>query len=772
MKSKILIAKIIKYHEILNMRKIIVTIFIFVYFVFGATISGYVTDKSDGEPLPYANVYLEGEPVGASTNDKGFYIIDGIKAGEHILVGSYLGYRDYVDTIDIAENEQVRLDIKMIPSAEVGEAIIVETRREGGEMDLTTGHLILARKQVQRAPQVLEPDLFRTMHLLPGVTAPSDFSSALYIWGGTPTQNLVTLDGIEVYNATHLGGAMSAFNVDAIKEVNLIKGGFPAKWGGRIGSVLEIINREGDRKKIHGTGEVSLLSSKATVYGPFPKSLTAGTWMFSVRRTYYDFITGAMKDMGMIDFDFPYHFTDFHTKLTKDFDNGDKLTATYYYGADKFDFKEDDGDDELKFGWGNNTFSTNFNHLFSPKYFGHFTLAYSQFSDEFKDISDGQSSDFMKDYVKDFTARGVLTTSFPKHTLEFGLEAKYLSILNKIQSPDYGEPIWDWKNEAGIISLYGQDEWSPNPIWKFEFGLRNEFCTSGSYFRSSPRLSLMRRIDDKTRLKFATGLYYQYFQSVPKFQEMGLSLFDTWVLAQENIHPSWAAHFVLRGETERFLGLPISLDLYYKKMGDLYRHKTLFTPSDDFSKLFDVGDGWSSGADLMVRIDAKKWVGWISYSLSFTVNSFDGIDNGAPFYTKYDKRHSANITLARDLGYGWTISTAFNISSGMPYTEPLGYFYAPSLYYGDIDPSWWSDFWFYGGYNNKRVPMYHRLDVSIAKRSNLGWVDIEWYLQVINLYNHKNIYTYYFDTDWEGNIEKEAIQMLPIIPTIGIRGWF
>jgi len=554
------------------MNKIIITVFIFTClgFVFGTTVAGYITDKSDGETLPYANVYLDGEPLGASTNDKGFYIIDGIEAGEHILIASYLGYTDFVDTIDVLENKQIRLDIELSPSAEVGKAIVVETRREGGEMDLTTGHLILAQKQVQRTPQVAEPDLFRTMHLLPGVTAPSDFSSALYIWGGTPTQNLVTLDGIEVYNATHLGGAMSAFNVDAIKEVNLIKGGFPAKWGGRIGSVLEIINREGNRKAVHGIGEISLLSSKATVYGPFPKSLTAGTWMVSFRRTYYDLITGAMKNADLIDFDFPYHFTDIHTKLTKDFDNGDKLSATYYYGADVFDFEDDDDNDnssdKFKFGWGNNTFSTNLTHLFSPKYFGHFMLAYSQFNDEFKITEDGQTSDFMQDYVKDFTARGMLTTSIPNHTLEFGLETKYLSILNKIQSPDYGEPLWDWKNEAGIISLYGQDEWKPNPIWRFELGLRNEFCTSGSYFRSSPRLSIMRRIDEKSRLKFASGLYYQYFQSVPKFEEMGLSLFDTWVLSQENIHPSWATHFVLRGETEKIWDIPLSLDLYFKKM--------------------------------------------------------------------------------------------------------------------------------------------------------------------------------------------------------------
>ena len=190
------------------------------------------------------------------------------------------------------------------------------------------------------------------MHLLPGVVAPSDFTSALYIWGGLPSQNLVTFDGIEIYNATHLGGVFSAFVVDAIKEANLIKGGFPAKWGGRIGSVLEIINREGNRRKVHGSTEISLLSSQATVHGPLPKFAGPGAWMISARRTYFDIMIDAMSAiMDDDDFEFPYHFTDFHSKLTRDFQSGDKLSLTFYHGADVFDFEDED---ELFMKWGNN----------------------------------------------------------------------------------------------------------------------------------------------------------------------------------------------------------------------------------------------------------------------------------------------------------------------------------------------------------------------------------------------------------------------------------
>jgi len=746
----------------------------FIGISFGASISGFVTDASSGEPLPYADVYFDGEPFGASTNDNGFYLIEGVDEGTHKMIASYLGYSKWTEQVVVTKSQRLLHNIELEPAVEIGEEVIVEARREGGETDLLTGHLIVSQPQIKYMPQIFEADLFRTMHLLPGIVAKSDFSSALYIWGGTPAQNLVTIDGIEIYNANHLGGAISAFNVDALKEVNLIKGGFPAKWGGRIGSVLEIINREGDRNNIHGSSEISLLSTHGTLYGPFPKALGSGAWMLSARRTYFDLITALMKSQELIEDDLPYHFTDFHTKVTKDLQKGDKFSLSFYHGADIFDFEEEDeiDNDQIKFGWGNNTVSANYMHLFSPKHFGHFMLAYSQFHDEFKTSESGHTDEMMEDVVRDFTARGILSTAYPKHTLDFGLEIKYLSIMNKIQDMGYSEPLWNWDNQTVIFTLYGQDQWNPNPLWRIEYGLRNELSTEGPYFRTSPRASLMRRIDDKTRLKLSVGLYYQYFQSVPKFEEFGLSLFDTWVLSQEDLPPSWATHFVLRGETEKFKDIPISLDIYYKQMGNLYKHKAFYTPSGRFADLFDTGDGWAIGADILARLNSKQWSGWISYSFGLTVNTFDGIDNGEPFYPKHDRRHGVSVFIARDLGSGWTWTTTWSLSSGMPYTEALGSFYAPEPYQEDLSSGWWYEYEYYGGFHNMRVPTYHRLDLAIAKRYNLDWIDIEWFFQLYNAYYQKNVYTYFYDIDEYGNLEKEPMHMLPIIPTFGVRGWF
>ncbi|MCD6417260.1 TonB-dependent receptor, partial [bacterium] len=700
---------------------------------------------------------------GSSTNDKGYFIIDGVPAGQHRLTATYLGYDEYSKTVVLSEGEELRLDIKLHPSAEVGEEIVVEARREGGEKDLKVGHLILSQKQAKDTPQLLESDIFRTMHLLPGVVSPSDFSSALYIWGGLPSQNLVTLDGIEVYNPTHLGGVFSSFVVDAIKEANLTKGGFPAKWGGRIGSVLEIINIEGNRNKFRGSGEISLLSSHITVQGPLPEFAGPGAWMFSARRTYLDWFVDLVSSMAKEEAYFPYHFTDIHTKITRDFESGDKFSITYYRGADVFNFDEgQDSTDDFVWDWGNNTISANYTHLFSPKYFGHFTAAYSQFSEK---LAFG-SSETARDYVKDFTLRGMLSTAYARHIFETGLEFKYLSVLNQIEDPDYYEPWWDWKNDAALISLYAQDEWKPNPLWQIQYGLRSEYCSSDNFFKFSPRFSAMRVLDTKTRVKFATGLYYQYFQSVPKFEELGLSFFETWTLAQEGLEPSWATHFVLRGETEHLWNLPISVDVYFKRMGNLWRHQALYNPSDTFANMFEIGDGWASGIDFLTRFNGKKWAGWISYSLSYAVNSFPSINSGEPFYTKYDRRHDISIYLARDLGGGYTFSSAWLLHTGVPYTEPIGIYQVPD---NPDEPSYWEECYYFGGYHNKHAPFYHRLDLSIAHRTAHSWGDLEWYFQVLNVYCAHNINSYIY---FSGGDKEEIPELAIPIPSFGVRAWF
>jgi len=467
----------------------------------------------------------------------------------------------------------------------------------------------------------------------------------------------------------------------------------------------------------------------------------------------------------------PYHFMDMHTKLTRDFDNGDKLSLTYYLSRDKFTLENNEDPDTIDWHWGNNTVSANFTHLFTPKHFGHFTAAYSQFS---HGLSFG-TGDFMEDGVQDFTLRALLSTAYPKHTVELGAEMKYLYVKNRIEDPDYGTPLWDWSAGSAIISLYGQDEWRPSPLWTLEAGLRNELSTLGTYYRLSPRLSAMRVLDERTRLKLSLGQYYQFFQAVPKFDLIGMDFFDTWTLAQPGLEPIWATHVILRGETEHLWDLPLSLDIYYKRMGNLWQHRDFYSPNNYFPDMFEIGEGWAAGADLMARFTWHGWAGWMAYSYSYVVNTFPLINSGEPFYPKQDRRFDMSLNVARDIGRNFTLGCAFMFNSGKPYTEPIGFYPMPC----DPEvPSVWTYEPYYGGYNNKRVPLYHRLDVSISNRGEYSWGDIEWFAQVLNIYGRKNINSLFYEVSSEDEdsppiVDQDTIPELSFpMPSVGIRIWF
>jgi len=742
--------------------KIVLSMLFTTQIISAASISGFVKDSTNGEPLPYANIYVDKQPYGTTTNFKGFYLLDGLPAGEYKIITSYVGYKPKSHNVVLKKDDEYWYNVNLYPAPEVGEEIVVTAHRDIGERSILTGRILLQSKQIQKLPQIAEPDLFRSMHLLPGVTTTSDFSSALYIWGGTPSQNLITIDGIDIYNVNHLGGVFSAFNVDAIKEVNLIKGGFPAKWGGRIGSVIEVVNKEGDRYNLHGSAAISLLSSRAMVEGPI-KDL--GSWMFSARRTYIDVVTSCMDKWGIIEDHLPYYFTDVHGKVTFDLPKADKLMLSAYYGRDNFDIEEDDPEEEeeIKLAWGNWTFSANYLHLLSNTHFGNFLLAYSQSDDVFH----SENSEFLNDIVRDLTLKADLNTAIGKHEIEYGGMIKFMRIKNRADILEEGGRIWKWDNSSVLLAGYGQDEYRFTPLWRLGTGLRWEYCGSGGYNRISPRLYIQRTIDEKSRAKFSIGRYYQFFQTVPKFEELGLSLFDTWVMVDDKIKPTWANHFVLRAETEHLNFAPISVDLYYKQMGDILRHKRFFT--ENFTKMFESGSGESFGVDFMARVNHRNWNGWVSYSLGYAVYKFDDFANGEPFYPKHDKRHQVNIYLSRKFGRGWYLSATWVFTSGMPYTEPIGKYWMPWIDEDWIDPGFGQIEFYYGGYNNRRVPAYHRLDLAISHRSKHKLANIEWYFQILNVYNRKNIYAYTFEESIDENeYDKDEISMFPLLPTFGL----
>ena len=329
------------------------------FFIFGflfsqsmtASINGFVRDDASGEPISYANVFLSNSSIGAATNSDGYFVLSGIPSGLYEVNVTMIGYGVFKEEVNLLNRESVRLEIRLTEEAIKGTEVLVTAERQKFERSMESSQIALDLREINSAPAFVEPDVFRTLQMLPGVQTTSDFSSALYVRGSTPDQNLIMLDGIAIYNPYHLGGIFSTFNTDAIKEADFHAGGFPARYGGRMGAILNVINREGNTEKITGSANLSLISSKALIEGPLPKwKGMKGSWMISGRRTYIDKVVDALalpsgsknSDGSDIPLRFPYYFYDYQIKANLDIDQDHRLTFTRFYGDDVLDFSYED----------------------------------------------------------------------------------------------------------------------------------------------------------------------------------------------------------------------------------------------------------------------------------------------------------------------------------------------------------------------------------------------------------------------------------------------
>ena len=352
-----------------------------------ATISGFVRDEATGEPLSYANVFIKDSNIGGITNLDGYYVLTRVPADSGEIVVSIIGFAMVTQEFEIEASQNLRLDFRLQQTVLEGQAVDVFGEAQKMRQLVEPSRISLDLRTLQSAPAFIEPDLFRTVQLLPGVQTLNDFSSALYVRGSTPDQNLIMLDGITVYNPYHLGGIFSTFNTDAIKEADFHAGGFPARYGGRMGAILNVINREGNTEEIEGHANISLISSKVLLEGPLPKYKgLKGSWMIAGRRTYFDQFFNALVALfdGPSDFKFPYYFYDYQMKVNVDLSQDHRLTYSRFYGDDILDFsfpsqtyeiydiisdyyEESKESFSINWPWGNHTNSLTWRWLISPQ---------------------------------------------------------------------------------------------------------------------------------------------------------------------------------------------------------------------------------------------------------------------------------------------------------------------------------------------------------------------------------------------------------------------
>jgi len=797
------------------------------------TISGFVREAATGEPLSYVNVFIKDSYYGSTTNLDGYYVITDVPQGEYEVAASMIGYQIQTIKVTIRSGDNVRIDFRLETTVIQGEEINVTAERQKFKDMVQMSTITLDMREIQLAPAFVEADVFRTIQLLPGVQTLNDFSSALYVRGSTPDQNLIMLDGITVYNPFHLGGVFSTFNTDAIKEAEFFSGGFPARYGGRMGSILNIINREGNTEEYHGIANISLLSSKALFEGPIPSwTGMKGSFMLASRRTYLDAIVDAFAKIYQnrienLDEDqyvgFPYHFYDLESKINLDWGKNHRITLSSFYGDDilNFDFlekseweePEDDYyeryQDDLLFDWrwGNFTNSLTWRWIYSPKLVIKTFLAASRFRfridmnmkrqgtiNEGNEVTKWQNNFYFDvfDIVQDRTVETEVTWKpNSQHTLIGGFQHKYLSfnlgmtfewsLLDEdIFETDRDTALW-MESKPFEQALYLQDKWNLTPLFSSQVGLRISNYSLHNTLYLDPRIGLKYLVTENLSLKATWGRYHQFLATANP-QDENFRFIDIWLGIPKDRPAPYSDHTILGIEYLSPQNVLFRVEGYYKdfhklitlKQGDMFAEEEGEIRFDPFNEFWDT-KAYAYGLELLAKKTVGTINGWIGYTFARTRWKTEVHGWYSP---RYDRKHTLNIVANGRLSERTHISSAISYSSGNPYTPIIGrieYWEEEEPYYNS--GSWWfsNDQFLVGKKNSDRLPTYFRWDVSIIRRKPFLGGYREMYLQIINLTNHLNHLMYFYDQKYNRRsgeyegVRRRGVPMFPFLPTFGIR---
>lgn len=719
------------------------------------TISGFVTDLSSGETLAAANVVLENTSLGTMCNVDGYYALIGVPAGTHILVVTYIGYESSRLPVSITSIENLRVDVGLKPAFLVGEEAVVEAERYGEERLAQPSFLSLRSATIKALPSIGEADLLRGLQLLPGVQAASDISSGLYVRGGGPDQTQILLDHIPLYNPSHAFGFFSVFNSDAIKDMSLYKSAYPANYGGSLGAVLDITNRDGNQHRFSSTGGISVLAARTTLEGP----IRQGSYMVSGRRSYLEPVLAAIRSHEQ---DIPsYYFYDFNAKINQNISSSDKLVISGYFGRDNLDLKTKD-ENEFGIRWGNSAVTGKWTHLFAPAVFGSFLVSRSKYLSTLTAAFEGTEVLFQNS-ISDLSVKADLDYFLGNaHSVRMGFRGtKYDFGFREIFNQD---KQLDLNLQPFLFSMYLQDEWDAFSNTSMRLGLRANYFSEHSGIDLEPRLSISHKLADKLRLKAGTGFYHQYLQLITT---EGFSGGDFWVPLDGSVNPGQAWHYVLGAAWDPSSRYRFSLETYYHRLGNLVVVDNNRAADSGSSRSADVfinsGNGHTAGMELFIERLSGKFTGWIGYTLGWTRRRFRGLNQGQWFPPKYDRRHDIVVS-ASYKHRRWMFGANFVFGTGQAFTPASErYVFRESVRTGTRD-----HYFLPAGRNTARLLPYHRMDVSVKRTFRLLGIDWQGYLQVFNVYNRRNEWFVQYDTDINGVSTAEIVRMLPIVPTIGI----
>ncbi len=749
------------------------------------TLNGYVTDKKSGERLLGASVFFETISTGTTSNAYGFYSITLPRQTDTVeLKISYTGYAAFSQKVLL--NRDISLNAELEP-AQALSAVTVTASKKGSIQNRTQMSSIdLPIETIKSLPAFLgEVDVMKAIQLLPGVQAGTEGSSGIYVRGGGPDQNLILLDGVPVYNVSHLFGFFSVFNADALNSVEVMKGGFPARYGGRLSSVIDIRMKEGNKNEFHGEGSVGIVASRLTLEGPLGKKKNI-SYMVSGRRTYIDLLARPIiRKQSDDEVDVGYFFYDLNGKINFKLGEKDHIYVSGYFGNDKFYAREKYNNDgpggteknTFKAGleWGNGTAVVRWNHEFARKLFGNLTFHFSRYNfDVFADEKSESPSSNERYYLKylsgirDWSARyDVDFLPGPNHFIKAGISgvAHYYkpgAVQSKINSVDYNEDtlIKYQFIAAKEIDAYIEDDIRISSKLKTNLGVHfTGFSVNKQFFSSiQPRVSLRYLVNPDLSLKAS---YVQMNQYIHLLTNSGIGLpTDLWVPVTKKVPPQQAHQYAAGIAYTHKNEYEISLEGYYKSMQNVIEYAegaSYLNATSNWEDKVEVGKAWSYGAEFFVQKKKGKTTGMLGYTLSWTKRKFDNLNNGQTFPYKYDRRHDFKVAMVHKVSDRFELSAEWIYGTGQAISLPT------EVYLGNDQ----QEVEVYDGRNGFRMKSYHRFDMSMKFSKKKKWGERAWIISVYNAYNRQNPFFIFRDYDYMTNkpIFKQ-ISLFPIIPSI------
>ncbi len=734
-------------------------------------VSGTITDATSGETMVGATVWDSISRKGTTSNVYGFFSL-AVPSGNVAIRVSYVGYQS--QSFTFRANRDTIINVKLQGSLSL-KTVVITAEREHDLKGVQMSTVDIPLEHIKSMPVLFgEADVVKTVQLMPGVQSGGEGTTGMYVRGGGPDENLYLLDGIPMYNVDHAFGFFSAFNPDAIKNITLYKGSFPARFSGRLSSILDVYTNNGNDKSYHGSASIGAIAAKISVEGPIIKEKT--TFNFSARRTYLDIFTRpAINIISESDIDAGYNFYDINGKITHKFNDRSRLFANFYLGNDVVSIGLDEGsfsNMDMRYVWGNIVGSLRWNYMINPKLFSNLTASYTRYKNniifDFKDNYGANTIEFQyKSGIQDLALRAdfdYLPTD--RHNIKFGITYTFHTFIPDVlvlQSTDFDTNMGAEPTRAHELNAYAEDNWEITSWLKANIGLNGTlFHVNGTTYSSlQPRVGLRFLAND--HLSFKAG-YAHMTQYIHLLSTSNVSMpNDLWVPATEKVQPMTSDQVA----TGAFYNIPnvaeLSAEAYYKYMTNLVEYKdgaSFMFADETWDNMVCSGNGWSYGFELMARRTVGKITGWVAYTWSKTERLFDRegqtLNGGKVFPAKYDRRHDVSVVLSYkinpkiDLSATWVFSTGNAMTLGLQNYKPLADFNIDYLTYIESR-------------NNYRMPNYHRLDVSANFNRQFKHGSRTINISIYNVYNRQNPYMLYQNGSGTKLKQLSVFQLIPSI---------